>query len=311
VASVLSQSTLLNSQEASNCLWAVTTLRLCDESVLPLVEAAARTSATFAPQEAANCLRAVAYIQLGETSDILRLIEATVRLCASFTPQHGANALWALAVLEYSNQEAIQAIARRLPTQVNVEEAQQVIQCHEYFASLPEPIEIADPMRIAAFRAILAENAANTIPSITISTGQRDVAKALARFGFHCQLEVPVLEGLVTIDIMVANPATGQTFALEYDGPTHYLPSSTGPTSSPFTSPFASASTSASPAPSILYTNTGSTVLRNNLIRRAAKLTLLIRPFYEWDQVMRMKSQEAQDEYILKCLQTVACTPTL
>ena len=107
---------------------------------------------------------------------------------------------------------------------------------------------------------------------ITISTLQRDVAAALARLGYAPTLEVAVLGGLCRVDMLLeptpaapGRPAVSRRTAVEVDGPSHFATRRDG-------------------AGKRELVPTGSTRLRNRLLREAAGLAVVCVTFVEWHQ---------------------------
>ena len=124
------------------------------------------------------------------------------------------------------------------------------------------------------------------ITSCRTSEGQRQAYDALRRLGYECELEVNRLHRVLSIDILARDASTGKAFAVEFDGPSHYL---------------RSAFTASASASSSLARNDGPTVLRNNLITMAAGLDLIVIPYYDWDEASR-SGNEARDDYLRKII---------
>ena len=104
---------------------------------------------------------------------------------------------------------------------------------------------------------------------------RRSVAAALTDLGYAPALEVSVLGGLLSVDIMLepspvvaGRPAIARRTAVEVDGPTHFAM-------------LRDAAGRRELAP------TGATRLRNCLLREAAGLAVLCIPFVEWDRRTR------------------------
>jgi hypothetical protein len=211
-----------------------------------------------------------------DRSVINPLIETAVRLSSSFNSQEAANCLWALSVLQIVSAPLISPLCGLVSAiqATDIEEVRQVLQCHELFSHFSPPISVLDESGLARFKSILSLYP----PPLRISDGQRQVCETLRRLGYECELEVPRLGGLLSIDILARDSNTGKTFAVEFDGPSHYL---------------RSISTTESPSPR----NDGSTVLRNNLIRVASVLKLIIIPYFDWYAASK-SGHDGQEAYI-------------
>jgi hypothetical protein len=180
--------------------------------------------------------------------------------------------LWAAATLGLSDASVIRPLADAadlVVSSLSCINAKAFLQA--YFAGL----ELHDSTSTRCWR-ILSDSP--TPPTVT-SQLQQDVASTLRSMGYGVQLEVPVLQGLLTTDI-VATSAAGVRAAVEVDGPTHYL---RAPLSASAVVD-ADASTAANAAP--MGPPTGATRLRNRLLATAAagfSGRVAVVSFYAWD----------------------------
>jgi len=257
----------LNAQGAANALWALATLRVADDALVrPIALTAVRLAPMLIAQGAANALWALATLGVADDALVRPIALAAVHLAPTLIAQDAANALWALATLGVADDALVRPIAmavERLCAGPNIKTARQVLQAD---------LVLGTGRRLS--RALLDSCRATVAAQperLTISQLQRDVAAALARLGYAPTLEVAVLGGLCSVDILLeptleaaGRPAISRRTAVEVDGPTHFASRRDG-------------------AGRRELVPLGSTRLRNRLLREVAGLAVVCVPYVEWD----------------------------
>jgi hypothetical protein len=215
-------------------------------------------------QDAANSLWAVATMGVSDEAIIAPLVHACVERTRNMNAQGAANSLWALAVLGVLDEVVVEPLAiavSRLSARFSVANAQQVLQAH--FGGVA--VDAATQARCWAL--------VRAHPELMCTTdGQRAVAAALARLGLATLLEVPALDGLLSVDIVARVPgdAACRAIAVEFDGPRHFL-------RAPLATPLGL------PAP-VCGPPDARTRLRDRLLRRSGAFAgLVVVTYLEWD----------------------------
>ena len=118
---------------------------------------------------------------------------------------------------------------------------------------------------------------------------QKAVAIVLKRLGYLPKLEVPLFDGVVTVDIVFnlsrirsettnGKEVTVRNIAIEFDGPCHFMKKAKGATEH-------------------VGTIDVRTRLRNSLIEKSGEfVALLVIPFYEWDKVWEKRIEKKSIE---------------
>jgi len=183
------------------------------------------------------------------------------------------NALWGACVLGYEfSVDVIAPLASAVSALVGefkAEHAQACLQCHVLNAIFP--IDVLNK---------LWEIFHSTEPSPSITSRlHSNILDQLQILGFQVDEEVPHLEGLVVVDIVVTLP-DGRRVAIEVDGPTHYLRPSLFKEKGP-------------------PVETSATIMRNKILRsRAAGFShVFVIPFFTWELLEGVGTK--QREYIL------------
>jgi hypothetical protein len=157
-----------------------------------------------------------------------------------------------------------------------VDDAQQCLQAHHSGLTLCDEA-------VKHFHAILL---AHPEPTCTPNC-QLAVSAILTRLGYSPRLEVPVFNGLVTTDLVMKMPSSDGSgrlinVSIEFDGPMHYLRPAMG-------------------SRDLVGPIDGKTRLRNALLKRSGEFeTLIMIPFYEWDEVEGKRERE--EEYVKRKL---------
>ncbi len=158
--------------------------------------------------------------------------------------------------------------AVRLASSFNAKDANSMLLAHAAGVSL-------DPQTLAHCWAVYK---ANPGPPPTTSAFQRDIGAALRALGYTVEQEVPLLEGLMTADIVATAPS-GQRILVEADGPSHFLRILASP---------------GTPGPP-----TGPTLLRTRVQRKCFEGPILQVPYHEWDA---LKDKPARQAYLTALL---------
>ncbi len=202
-------------QDAANTLWALAKLGVSDAGLVrPLAEAAVRLAPTFNAQGTANTLWALAALGVSDAGLTRPLAEAAVRLAPTFNAQEAANTLWAAASLGLREASLVASFITAVARHSHgfaLDAASSVLQAHYAGLSVGAGC-LADCWRVL--------RAAPRPP--TASHLQTEVATVLRSMGLCVELEVPILEGLRCIDIVVTAPS-GNRVAVEVDGPSHFF----------------------------------------------------------------------------------------
>jgi hypothetical protein len=239
----------------------------------------------ISPQSASSCLWSSA--SLGDRITGEEVIPVLVDVCLkhlqAFNDQSIANCLWALALLDFHNYERLTsslqlAVSTRYKLMLSTDEANQCLQAHYSGITLSDAAT-------KHFHEILRGK-----PQTNSTTqSQLGVAIVLKRLGYVPQVEVPLFDGLVTVDIVInlsrkrlaasdkdAVLVADRKIAIEFDGPKHFMKKMKG--SSDLAGPI-----------------DARTRLRNTLIQRSGEFeALMIIPYYEWDEVWQYRHQQQQ-----------------
>jgi hypothetical protein len=208
------------------------------------------------------------------------LVDVCLKHLQSFTGQCIANCLWALALVDFHRYEQLTsslqlAVSTRYKLMLSTDEANQCLQAHYSGITLSDAAT-------KHFHEILR---GKPQPNSTTQS-QLGVAVVLKRLGYVPQVEVPLFDGLVTVDIVInlarkrlaasdkdAVLVADKKIAIEVDGPKHFMKKMKGSTDR------------AGP-------KDARTRLRNTLIQRSGEFeALLIIPYYEWDEVWQYRHQ--------------------
>jgi hypothetical protein len=239
----------LSALNASTCLWAVATLgcEITGHEVIPILINV--------------CLEKVQY----------------------FNDQSLVGSFWALACLEQNKHEQLStllqlSISNRFSFMDSVEHANQCLQAHYVGLTLNEDA-------VTYFQTILYKNTSKNKKKTTES--QLALASFLKRLGCSPRLEVPLFNGIVTVDIAIdlsdmrslsLRTATEMKVAVEFDGPWHFMRKGIG-------------------SADIVGPIDVRTRLRNSLIEKSGQFdALLVIPYYEWDEVFKYSTKRANDK---------------
>ena len=272
-------------QDAANTLWALATLGVADDALVrPVAAAAARLAPTFVTRDAMISLWALA--TLGEADGaLMRPIASTAgRLAPALAAARGAaDWLWALAALGVSDGALVRPVAaavERLSADLSAKGARQVL-CADLVLGAGRHLSRALLDRCRAIVAACPDRGA-------ASALQRDVAAALARLGYAPQAGIAVLGGLWCVDALLeptiaaaGRAAISRRTAVQVDGPSHF-------------------STRLDGAGKRELVPTGSTRLRNRLLREVAGLAVVCVTFVEWGQ--RGRDAAARDAWLAQLL---------
>jgi hypothetical protein len=166
-------------------------------------------------RNAANILHAAGKLGVTNTAQVRALVDAAVRLAPTFNAQEAANSLWAAASLGLFDASVVAPLAAataRLAHGFQLSHADSVLQAHYAGA----------PVDAACLSVCWRLFRASPRPPTT-SDLQARVAHSLRAMGLRVELEVPILEGLRMLDIVVTTPGEGARVAVEVDGPSHFF----------------------------------------------------------------------------------------
>lgn len=292
---LLVQRKSFNAPEASMTLWSLASLRISDDVIVQeVLNTCLNQLKHMSAQHVAICLFSIA--TLGEETTGKALIPVWIKGClehyTKFNEQDIANCLWALASLRLNFEDdkdyqslssaVIVALETRYRMIIRVDEASQCLQAHYSGLYLSSQV-------VTHLRAILQKNPQSQ--STTVS--QDAVVTILTRLGYFPRKEVAILDGLVSVDIIIdlasvseqgkvnaeeksagATAMPRRDIAIEFDGPWHFMrkkhdsKACVGPID-------------------------GRTRMRNSLITKSGLFeALLVIPFYEWDEVWHGKNSK-------------------
>jgi hypothetical protein len=235
----------------------------------------------FSAQNAVTCLWAIA--NLGEEITGSSFTSIIADLCLQqykeLKDRDVVVCLWSLAVLDNHRFSKLSSILRlvilsRYKFITSHGEAFQCLQAHYSGIILSEDV-------LVHFHAIAREKKL----SLSTTGSQDAVAEALRLVGYSPRLEVPLFDGLVTVDIVIdlCNVQTEKKdkhkfgrkreIAIEFDGPWHFMRKTRGSTDK-------------------VGPMDARTRLRNSLIEKSGLFeALIIIPFYEWDEARRYQGK--------------------
>jgi len=281
-------------QNVGNVLWALATMGVrADRELLKAMQIrGTATAGEFTPQNLANLLWGLA--TLAERADRELLEAMKIRGTATageFSPQDVSNVLWSLAVMEEGGDGSmcpfIDSLAARvldLRDQLTVEHK---FQLHQWLLSCELDLVSGAslPSGVARVKLEIGEDCLQAFMTRLPheSWFQRDVAAnvaALGRGGSKVEIEEEYRDARsgYLIDILVRiQSASGSTvWAVEVDGPTHFLRDGRTPN--------------------------GSTLLKRKQLGLLG-YTVVSVPFWEWDALMGEETRQGYLEY--KLLETL------
>lgn len=234
----------------------------------------------FNSKQACMCLFGVVSMGIDNTGEIVfhSLIQACLNLCRLFNEHDIASCLWSLATLDKVHlydriclelcNSLVLAINQIYSIINSVSEAKQCLQAHYsnlYFSN----------EAVNHFRLILQRSHTRTKSTMS----QVAIASALENLGYLPKLEYQILDGLMSVDIVIDVPnesdkskggaaaASSAKIAIEFDGPKHFMRNVNGPTD-------------------LLGPIDARTRLRNKLIKKSGIFKgLIVIPFFEWDEM--------------------------
>jgi hypothetical protein len=257
----------LTAQDVANTLWAYATMgREPGAGLMRVLEGRTEAIAgTFNAQNVANTLWAYATMGREPGARVMRVLEGqTEAMAGTFNAQEVANALWAACVFYIfrAPQEEILLVhttvfERLVSLGKTAFNTAQLSQLHQFFVwrSL-EPrlgVEVINGMQSLKETCREAFMGSRTAPSPT----QQQVSETLRHMGLSVEDEVRCPKSGYSIDMYVHDSSRGGVWAVEFDGPSHYL---------------------ANGAP------TGATLLKRRHLQLLGH-SLVIIPYWEWAPV--------------------------
>jgi len=225
-----------NTQNVANTLWAYATMgQEPGAGLMRVLEGQTEAMAgTFNAQNVANTLWAYATMGREPGARVMRVLEGqTEAMAGTFKAQEVANALWAACVFYIfrAPEEEIRlvhAVFERLvclgKTAVKTSfNPAQLSQLHQFFVwSSVEPrlgVEAINGMQALKDTCREAFVGSKTAPSPT----QQQVSETLRHMGLSVEDEVRCPKSGYSIDMCVHDSSRGRMWAVEFDGPSHYL----------------------------------------------------------------------------------------
>jgi len=271
-----------SAQQVSMTFWSIAKLGVFNkEFVKEISTICVARIEDFNSKQVCMCLFGMASMGIENTGKLVFqvLIQASLNLCRIFNEHDLASCLWSLATLDQVCLDDIQChelytllvltINTRFPIINSLSDAKQCLQAH--YAGLKLCNEAVDHFRL------ILQRCSSRIKS-TIS--QVAVATALENLGYLPKLEFPILDGLLSVDIVIDIPSEYDKtkegaaavssltkIAIEFDGPNHFMRISSGPRD--HVGPI-----------------DARTRLRNTLINKSGIFKgLIVIPYFEWDEV--------------------------
>jgi hypothetical protein len=271
--------------QVSMTFWSIAFLGVSDkvfvQKTLSIIE---ERMNDFSPRQVCLCLFGIASlgIEITDLKFFHSIIKVCLIRCHEFNIQDIASCLWSLSTLDqiYLDEKECRllcsslllAINTRYSTIERVMDAKQCLQAHYMGMKMCKEA-------VVYFHLVLAKN-----PSSKKSTkSQVAVSSALENIGFLPKLEVPILDGLMSVDIVIDLPSVSDKrnegsaatvvsstkIAIEFDGPKHFMRKIKNSTD-------------------LVGSIDARTRLRNKLIKKSGEFgALLVIPFYEWDEVYK------------------------
>jgi hypothetical protein len=163
------------------------------------------------------CLWAAVCLGSSDAPSLLTLAGAAAAAAPqALKPSDAVSALWACSMVEALKcapavVHALYSAVERCMGELTPAQAHSVLLAH--FSGLP-----ASP---ALFAACWAHRAA--LPPAPLTPAQSDVSRALEELGLTVSHGVPILDGLLTVDIAATPPCSYQKIAVVVDGPSAFL----------------------------------------------------------------------------------------
>ncbi|KAJ1463485.1 hypothetical protein M885DRAFT_503820 [Pelagophyceae sp. CCMP2097] len=210
-----------NPQNLANTVWAYATAGVEAPALFEAIATEApKKIATFKPQNLANTVWAYATAGVEAPALFVAIAAEAQKKIAMFTPQALANTVWAYATA--GAPALFELIAFRIEAKISEFSPENLSQLHKVYVHLRlESPQHALTLVLSRHEAAL--RAAHLREEPTPSQSQRDVSAALSRIGWAHDFEHVTAEG---ISLDMAHPAS--KFAVEFDGPTHYLAGASG-----------------------------------------------------------------------------------
>jgi hypothetical protein len=271
--------------QISMTFWSIAFLGISDKVFVQKISSISEERMNdFSPRQVCLCLFGIA--SLGIEITYLKFFHEIIKVCLicchEFNVHDIASCLWSLSTLDQIYLEEKQcrllcsslllAINTRYSTIERVMDAKQCLQAHYMGMKMCKEA-------VVYFHLVLAKN-----PSSKKSTkSQVAVSSALENIGFLPKLEVPILDGLMSVDIVIDLPSVSDKrnegsaatvvsstkIAIEFDGPKHFMRKMKNSTD-------------------LVGSIDARTRLRNKLIKKSGEFgALLVIPFYEWDEVYK------------------------
>jgi hypothetical protein len=269
-------------QQVSMTFWSIAKLGVFNKEFVKEISTmcVARVE-DFNSKQACMCLFGIVSMGIENTGKLVFqvLIQACLNLCRIFNEHDLASCLWSLATLDqvYLDDRQCRELSSSLVLTINtrfsiinsVTDAKQCLQGH--YSGLKLCNEA-----VYHFRSIL-QRCTSRLKS---TMSQVAVATALESLGYLPKLEFQILDGLLSVDIVIdlpyesdktkegaASVSSSTKIAIEFDGPNHFMRISSGPKD--HVGPI-----------------DARTRLRNTLIKKSGIFKgLIVIPYFEWDEV--------------------------
>ncbi|KAJ1463556.1 RAP domain-containing protein [Pelagophyceae sp. CCMP2097] len=280
--SIINESGKWSPQGLANACWGIATIGNIEAPALFEAVAAeapkkiamfkpqelANTIATFKPQNLANTVWAYATAGVEAPALFEAVAAEAPKKIATFNPQALANTVWAYATAGVEAPALFEVIALSIETKISEFSPDGLSQLHQ--ASMHLRLEAPQhPLTSLLSRHEAELRAAYIREEPSPSRSQRDVSAALARIGWAHEFEHVTAEG---ISLDMAQPAS--KFAVEFDGPTHYLVGASGDVS--------------------IRALDGKSKSKQRLLRKLGWHVVHV-PYFEW---MKLRSSAERDAYL-------------
>ncbi|KAJ1488009.1 hypothetical protein T484DRAFT_1784665 [Baffinella frigidus] len=274
-----------NAQDVTNLVCALATMGVkADARMLEAMqERSTATARDFIPQNVANLVLALAKMGVNADPRLLEaMLERATATAGDFNTQDITNLFWALACFDTSPSQlsllVVESMAVRLLSlreQLSVEGKRQMHQwllfCDlhpEWRGQLPRSMQKVKEELGGAFRQAFAREAPIT------SQTQADVAKQLRRLFPELEVEEEYEDPKSGYSIDSRVSGAGRVWAVEVDGPTHFLKGGSGREPS------------------------GSTLLKRRQLGELGYTAVAV-PFWEWDALEGKGEEQLRREWAL------------